>query len=419
MKHGVRQRSVLLQRGYGLFWGASLLATSGMWLWRITSPIVMFEMTGSPYMLGLLSLASYGPILAVSFFGGVLADRYSPRVMVVSAQSTTALLFVGLAVVGWTSGLTPTAVFVVAVLEGTAYAIAKPSLQSLLYQIVEPADLSRAVAVNGTQFTLAQLIGPLIATTLHFVGGPSLALAAASLLYVPLVVGMFRIPARTGYVRGIVEERGVAMLRGGLRAVRSRAAAHLLLIVAAGSIAMEGAIRVLAPQFATAALGQSERAAGLIVSSQALGGTLSVVVLGFAVRRWRDLSIARAGYVIMAVAILVYAAAPSMAIALPLAVLVGISYTLSFSIATAQIHHVTADAVRGRVMAVHAMALLGTRPLAGLVAGTVSGMAGPRLASGAFAALALLGVLLVTRLSSTAERTGSGDAAGLLAGEPA
>lgn len=393
-----RARPILLQRDFGVFWTTALLSTSGMWLWRITSPILLFELTGSPLMLGLLSLASYGPLLAFSFVGGMLADRFPRRIMIACCQSFTAALFMTLAVVGWTVGFSPQLIFVVAVAEGTSYALAKPSLQALVYEFVEPGELSRAVAVNTAQFTIAQLIGPTIATGLVIVGGHSLALGAATLLYLPLVGAMFVLRPSGNARRTLSTARGRELLRDGLAAIRVPGTAALLIVVAIGSVALEGGVRVLAPQFATVALSRPESTAGLIISGQAVGATLAVLLVGAAVRRWDDIAIARSGFVMMGVGLVAYALSPNLGIALPLAALVGAAQAMTFSVVTALIHRVTLDDVRGRVMAVHAMALLGMRPVAGLIAGSLSAVLGPRLASATFMLLTLVGVGIVGRL---------------------
>lgn len=400
---GARGRPILLQRDFGIFWTSALLSTSGMWLWRITSPILMFQMTGSPLMLGLLSLASYGPLLAFSFVGGMLADRFPRRVMIASCQSFTAALFLGLAVAGWTVGFSPAVIFLVAVCEGVSYSLAKPSLQALVYEFVEPGELSRAVAVNTAQFTIAQLVGPTTATALIVIGGHSLALVAAAGLYVPLVIAMFVLRPRGGTTTTLSTERGRELFKGGLTAIRVPSTAALLLVIAVGSVGIEGGVRVLAPQFAAAALGRAESAAGLIISGQAVGATLAVLLVGTVARRWTETAIARSGFAVMSVALVGYSLAPNLEVALALAAVAGAAQAMTFSVATALIHRVTLDELRGRVMAVHAMALLGMRPVAGLVAGSLSALLGPRVASASFMILPVIGVVLVRRLSSLLE----------------
>lgn len=398
----------MLQRDFGLFWATSLAATSGMWLWRITGPILIFEMTGSPLMLGLFSLASYGPILGLSFVGGMLADRFPRRRIIAGCQGFTSALFMTLALAGWSAGLSPPVVLGAAVLEGLSYSLAKPSLQALVYEFVQADDLSRAVAVNTAQFTIAQLVGPTLATALLVVGGPSLALAAAAGLYVPLVLAMWVLRSQRKPKAPAIAQRGWELFKGGLAAVRERTTATLLAVIAIGSVALEGGVRVLAPQFATNALDQPERAAGLIISGQALGATLAVVAVGSVVRRWGDVPVARWGFVAMAGTLIGYASAPNLVWALCFAALVGAAQTMTFSVATALIHHVNVDEVRGRVMAVHAMALLGMRPVAGLIAGGLSSLSGPRITSAAFTLLALAGAALIgvskASLSSGASR---------------
>jgi hypothetical protein len=251
------------------------------------------------------------------------------------------------------------------------------------------------VAINTAQFTIAQLLGPTVATALLVGGDAVLALAVASALYLPLVVAMVRLRSRPGGGEARSADRGLALLRGGIAALRAPTVGPLLAVVAAGSIAMEGSVRVLAPQFATEALGLEETTAGLLITGQALGAAAAIALVGRAERMVGDLRATLAALLLMAPAIVVYSQAPSLAVAMGLAALVGAGQTLSFSLVTGRIHRATAPDRRGRVMAVHSMALLGTRPLSGLAAGLVASAAGARMAAGVFALVALAGVALV------------------------
>jgi len=395
-----RTRPLLLQRDFGVYWAASLLATSGMWLWRITGPILLFELTSSAFMLGVLSVASYGPILLLSFAGGVLADRFPRRALIAMSHGLTGTLFAVLAAVHATSGLSPALLCCAAVVEGVAVSLAKPALNSFVAELVPTDRLAEAIAVNTAQFTLAQLVGPAVATGLLVVGGPALPLAVAAALYLPLVVAMRLVHSHHAPHRGMASARLRDLVGTGLTAVRQRPVAQLLLVIAVGSIALEGGVRVLAPQFVRDALGRAESSAGMVLTGQALGSVVAVLVIGRVQRRWPPLRVARQAFVVIAFALAGYALAPNVGVALALAAVIGAAQTTSFSVATSALHQVTADHLRGRIMAVHAMALLGMRPVAGLAAGSLASVAGPRLASGAFVLLGAAGVLAVRRVAT-------------------
>lgn len=365
-------------------------------MWRITAPILVFGMTGSPVALGVLSVASYGPLLLFSFLGGILADLL-PRKAIIGIVHT--LLFVLFAIVGLLAAqgnLGVGVLLVAAVIEGTLYAIVKPSMQSLVYALVPHHRLTEGVSANTSLFTTAQLTGPLFASSLLLAFSQSATLLALACCYLPIATGiafipMQRTPPQIGSRR---KPKSKSLLREGIQAVRHPPIARLLLIVAVGSMAVEGGLRVLAPEFVTTAFGEEESAAGVVVAANAFGATMALALIQKLVSRWSRNTISAAGFAIMLVALSGYAVSFSLPVGLAFSALSGLGWAFSFNVVTATIHDVVPDGVRGRVMAVHAMALLGLRPVAGMLAASTSAYFGPRINVGVFALLCVLGIFL-------------------------
>jgi MFS family permease len=372
-----------------------------MWMWRITSPVILYELTGSTVMLGLLSVASYGPILVVSFVGGMLADRFSRRWLIAIAHGVIVTLLFGLAATSAVGLLTAQVIFAAAVVESVAFALAKPALQALVTELVAPEQIPRAVAVNTVHFSIAQLIGPGLATLSLFLGGRALGLIIAGCLYIPITFALFHVRSHHSVGSTRTADSGLNLIRNGFRALRIPMIAPLLVAIAFGSVALEGSVRVLAPSYATNILGMAEGTAGLIISCQALGAVAAVFVVRRVERSGNSLTSAQAGYAVMAIAIVAYSQAPGLVVALVLAALIGASQAVGFSIATGMIHRATPLALRGRVMAFHAMALLGVRPLAGVVAGFLASRFDTRIGSLCFFVSALLAAVTFRRFVSS------------------
>ncbi|MHB1090109.1 MAG: MFS transporter [Ilumatobacteraceae bacterium] len=381
------RRFVLLDKNFRRYWVAGLLSTSGMWCWRTLAPIMIYQNSSSPLMLGIFSVASYGPVLLFSFVGGTFADRFDKRRISALFQGCTSVLFLLLAMRVMVAGISPAIVCGAAVLEGIFYALAKPSMQSLLYEIVDPQDLTRAVSINTSQYSIAQLIGPIMATMLSLRYGYGAALIFSSLLYIPLIVNMATLHTRRVMPRyvGDVKVKKFGKLR---QAPEFSHLAILLLAVALGSVAIEGGVRVLAPEVALNVLG-NENSAGYIISAQAFGGILGILVISLFAGRIGDSSLFRLGFVSLAFVLGFYATIRTSEIVLGLAVLVGAAHSLSFNVLTALIHKRSPDLLRGRVLSLHSMALLGTRPFSGLIAGSLSARLGWRFSTGVFALIAL------------------------------
>ena len=364
-------------------------------MWRVIAPVIIYDQTESPIMLGVLSVASYGPVLALSFFGGVLADRVPRRVLVSVGHALIAVNLAAVALLGSLGHLRASVVLVAAVVESVVYALAKPAMNAVVPELVAERYVSRAVALNITNFSVAQLIGPVIATLAMLAAGRPAAIGLAAIFYAPMAVALYFVTIDADGRGATSSERGAAMLRETWAALRRGVVARRLLSIALGSIALEGSVRVLAPQFAIE-FGVEGSYSGFIVGAQAFGSVLAVV----AVSRSALISNTRritAAYLAMAAGVVCYAGSPALAIALVFAATVGLSQTVGFSIATAEIHSGTSPQARGRMMAFHAMALLGVRPLAGLLAGALSSTVGTRTASALFATFALASAVTAMR----------------------
>ena len=391
------RRFVLLEKNFRNYWVAGLFSTSGLWCWRTLAPIMIYQNSNNPVMLGIFSVASYGPVLLFSFVGGTLADRFDKRRISALFQGCTSILFLLLALRITVAGFSPTIVCAAAVLEGIFYALAKPSMQSLLYEIVEPNDLTRAVSINTSQYSVAQLLGPFVATVFSLRFGYGVALVFSALLYLPLVLNMTFLKTRRVMPKHVKNTK----IKNSGKLRQAPEFPHLITLltaVALGSVAIEGC-KVLAPQVALEVWG-NENNAGYIISAQAVGGILGILIISLIAERIGDTSIYRFGFIVLAIALTFYATVRLSGIALCFVVLAGVMHALSFNVLTALIHKHSPDLLRGRVLSLHTMALLGTRPFSGLIAGSLSAWLGWRFSTIAFALIALIPLCLRIKQNS-------------------
>ncbi len=390
--------TVLKLRTFRIYWLAHLAATSGMWFWRTLAPILVYRATNDPRALGLLSLASYGPVLLFSYLGGSLADRFDKRTIAALFQTVSASIFLVLGCWSYFGELSVLVIGVAAVLESVAYALCKPAIQAMIYDIVGLADLTKAVSINTAQYSIAQLVGPVLASLIALQMGEATALFVAAVLYLPMVMTM------TLYLKKAVPVSGGKEKRSSSPDKRSPLGVIVVLLVAValGSIAIEGGVRVLAPQVATDLM-STPSGAGYLISAQALGAILGILVILSVGRNVREMVLFRMGYVLFGLSIVLYSFAPNFYLAVVVAVCMGTCNSVSFTLATAMIHKFSTQANRGRSLSFHSMALLGTRPASGLVAGELSGAYGWPAATRFFSIIAVIpavvGIRTLNRVS--------------------
>jgi predicted MFS family arabinose efflux permease len=164
----------------------------GNWMFRTTTAWLVWDMTRSPALLGMITIAMLGPSALFGLFGGVLADRFDRatviRVMHGFCGATLATMGV-LHALGW---LGVVDVFVILVVRGIAHALANSSRKAILFQLVAPADIGTAITLNSVLGNLAMFVAPPIAAAAIALVGPSLALILASFL---VVIYVWAIPA--------------------------------------------------------------------------------------------------------------------------------------------------------------------------------------------------------------------------------
>lgn len=379
-------RQLLLDRGFGPFIGAALLSNIGNWFHVVTSVIVVHELTGSAFMVGLISLANFAAFLVLTPLAGTVTDRFPRRHVLVSAQSGSALAAGGLAVVFLLGHDSAWAVLVASLLLGIGATFSLPATLSVVPELVPAADHGAGIALNTIAINVARVIGPVLgAVVLTNAGaGPAFAVNAGTFVVYALVCRRLPIPVSLGRSDARVDGR----YRVALRAVRGDRA----LLAAFGCVVVVGVLleptTTLAPSLAVA-VGVDESFVGFVVAAFGAGALLGAPMA----RRPRLLGmpVARAGFSLAATGTAVMTAAwhPG-----PLLVgfsLLGAGYLTAVTSLTTQIQVAVGDELRGRVMALWSQLLLGVRPLSSVSLGGAADLVSVRMAAASLVVLSLVG----------------------------
>ncbi|HSK25080.1 MAG TPA: MFS transporter [Egicoccus sp.] len=389
--------ALLRDRTFGPWFFGNAVSNSGNWLFNVTAAIVVYRLSESALLVGLVSVAQFGPLLLLSPLGGALSDRHDRRRLLLASQTVGATAATALAVAALVVGLDrlPGAwpILLTAFGIGMGQAVAAPALQSLVPSLVDDHDLEAAVALTSLTFNLGRALGPATAGLLLATLGAEAAFVinAASFLVLIAVLGVIR-PRPREHSSG--RDRSV---RAGLRYVRGEPGLLLLLggVMATG-FAVDPMI-TLAPALAIELGGSDTLAAGL-VSAFGLAAVPAATISGRLQRRLGSLVVATAGCATIAAGLLLSALSPAAWVAVCGFGLTGIGFVLALTSFTSVLQRRVPDALRGRVMALWSVAFLGNRPIAALIDGAVADRAGPRWAMGVGITVAALGVLVATRL---------------------
>jgi MFS family permease len=388
-----RLGAALHHRGFRILWIGAFTSTVGTWMQNVAKNWLVLDLTNSSFYLGLDSFVGELPLILFTLIGGVVADQYNRRHLLMGSQyvqMACAFALAGLVISGAVSIWYVIALSFVA---GTAQAFGGPAYQSLMPSLVPKADLPNAVALNSIQFNLGRVVGPMIAgTTLAVLGawlGPSAGSAACfalnGLSFLAVVIGLYML--REGDTPLGVRKDMLGELRGGLRYVRSQPALLTLTALASLSTFLGVPLLTFLPVVARDVFGGGVELYSemLVVSGVgAVGGALVVAGLGKFPHIDRTML---ASQIVFGVLVVAFASSRTLWLSLVLLFLASGTLMIGFSLLTSLVQLIAPDELRGRVMSIYMVAFRGGMPLGSLVSGYFTSLSSAPLVLGVNGAL--------------------------------
>ncbi|MCE2540702.1 MAG: MFS transporter [Acidobacteria bacterium] len=349
-------------RAFRNLWTAAFTSAVGTWMQRFAQQWLIYDLTGSAFYLGLDMFIGNVPLLLFTLIGGVTADRYDRRHMLMASQMLQMVCALILTALVFTETVRLPYILVLSFTTGLAQAFGGPAFQSLIPALVPRRTLPNAVALNSIQFNLAQSVGPLIGglvfTTLGLVA--CFGINSASFLVVIVVLSLLQVtPPDPAQRRPVMEE-----LKGGLRYVANGGALLALTILAISTTSLGLPIRAFLPVFA----GDPNTLSHMMTSlgTGAVAGALVVAWLGSFERMGLTLLRVLAGFGGL---ISVFALLPVSPVSYVLLFLAGSALLIVFSLTASLVQLNVPDELRGRVMSIYLMAFRGGMPLGSLASG--------------------------------------------------
>lgn len=393
-----RTFSSLRTRNFRLFFIGQLVSNSGNWLTTVAITLLVLHRTGSGTSVGLLAVCQYGPLLVLSPFAGLVADRSNKRHLLYLTQGLEMLESFVLALLAFLPHSPLPAFYMAALAGGTLLAFDNPARRSFVNEMVKAEDVPNAVTLYSAMNSLSRVIGPTIAGGL-IVGlgyGWCFTIDGASYL---IVLGALVLMRADELRRAPQTRRGAGQIRAGLRYVVSVPE----LWISFGMLALIGTasynFTVVLPLFVEHGLHGTDLQYTLLYAAFSLGGVLGTLIV--ARRTAIGLRTIVLSAMLFGAALLGLFVAPNIYVAYPLAVLIGgasVSY-MTATTAIAQLH--TQRDMIGRVLALQTVLLIGTTPIGGPILGVVADLAGGRapVLVGGIAALlaAVLGLIAARR----------------------
>ena len=389
--------SSLRQRNYRLFFFGQLVSVAGTWMQTVAQSFVVLDLTHSGTQLGLTSAARFLPMFVFGPLGGVFADRMDRRRVLYVTQALSGLLAGVFAVTVGTHSIRLWIVYLLALALGFVNVFDNPARQSFISEMVSTGDLPNAVTLNSVAANMARVFGAALGGVIAAAIGLALCFTFNALSFGAVLVSLAAMRSSELFPAERVS-RQKKQVRQGLRYVRNtpELLIPLLMIAVVGTLAWE--FQVSLPLMASEVFHGGAGSYGVMASVMGGGAVVGGLISAARARpRARALCLAAIGW---GIAILAAAVAPSFALELAALVFVGYGSITFNSLAKTTLQLAAKPEMRGRVMALWALAWMGSTPIGGPIVGWTGQAIGARwaLVIGGVAALAC-GVLALPALT--------------------
>ncbi|MEU8521342.1 MFS transporter [Streptomyces sp. NBC_01216] len=383
-------------RNYRLFFTGAIVSNTGTWMARITQDWLVLSLTGSAAAVGVTTALQFLPMLLFGLYGGVIADRYPKRLILLFSQAALGLCGLALAVLTLSGHVQVWHVYLIAFLLGMVTVVDNPSRQSFVSEMVGPDQLRNAVSLNSANFQSARLVGPAVAGLLIATVGSGWAFLLNGLFFLAPLTGLLLMrPAELHKVERAPRGRG--QLREGLRYVAGRPDLIWPIVL----VGFVGTFGFNFPIWLTAFSGEIFHVGAgtygflnTLMATGSLAGALLSARRGSS--RLRMLVGAAVAFGVLEIAA---ALSPSFWLFALLLVPIGM-FGLTVNItANSAVQLATDPVMRGRVMSLYMMVFAGGTPIGAPLLGWITDTYGPRVgfATGglvSLAAAAVIGLIL-------------------------
>jgi len=386
---------------FRLYFFGQGLSLCGTWVQTVSLSLLVLKLTHSGTQLGLVVAAQFLPVLLFGVYGGLIADRFNKRHVLYFTQSLQGILALALGLLVVTNTVQVWMVYVLASGLGLATLIDNPSRQSFVSEMVGSDRLKNAITLNSTMVNGARIIGPSIAAVLIATIGIGFCFLVNAASYIAVLIALFAMHTSELFPT-IPAKREPGQIRAGLRYAWQTQSlkSTLLMMLIIGTFAYE--FPVILPLFATVTLHGNATTYSLMTVAMgvgAIGGGLYSAGRGVASQKQLVLVA-----VLFGVSLMLTALTPTLPVTLITLIIVGGLSVLFISIGNTTLQLTSEPSMRGRVLALWAIAFAGTTPIGGPIIGAIADYSNPRiglLVGGASAVAAAAIGFLVIRTTTT------------------
>jgi MFS family permease len=384
-------------REFRRFWLGMVASNVGSWMQITAQGWLILELTDSPFYLGLVGLVRAIPALAFTLIGGVIADRYDRRKILMFTQGSSAIVALALGVLDLTGVVTVNMVLFLAFLAALIMAVDNPTRQALVPDLVGRENLASAVGLNSAAWNGSSIVGPSLAGALVALAGTGAAFILNGLSFLAVLFAVITMAPLAQRPRG---KQGVlANLNAGLSFIfNDRRIWGIMLIIAIPTFFGRPIIQLM-PAFARDVVDAGPSGLGVLLGVMGVGALVGALLTGKLIgARWSNGALLLMVTLMFGVGLLLFSFSPWYASSLFILLFIGAGQTLFMGIANTMLQFTISEEMRGRVMSAYVLIPMSLMPLGSMALGSLAELIGVAMAFAIGAAVILLFVLIAWRL---------------------
>ena len=358
----------LRHRNFQIFWVGQGISVGGTWMQTTAQSWLVYRLTGSPLMLGFLTVAKFCPSLLIAPFAGLVADRMPRKKILILTQSASLLVATALAILALTGLIQVSHVMSLAFLQGCIDSLDMTVRQTLQMDLVGPEDLQSAVSLNSAAFNSARMVGPPIAGALiAWLGeGPCFALNAIS--YLAVLISLFVIRVQPALPRPD-RQTMLEQISTGMGYVWATPSVRLVLIAVAATSAVGLSAYTLTPALAQDILHTGSQGYGRLLLAVGVGSVLGSLIAAAASTSRRATLVNVLMLFGQGLSLLSLGVSHTMPMAMVSLTLLGSMAAMQLSTCNTYLQTTAPPELRGRVVSIYVWIFQGFTFLGGLAAG--------------------------------------------------
>jgi MFS family permease len=363
-------------RNYRLFFGGQSISLIGTWIQRIATPWLVYHLTGSALLLGVIGFAGQIPTFIIAPFAGVMTDRWNRYHLLIGTQIAAMIQAFILTILYFSGTIAIWHIVLLNIILGCVNAFDVPARQSFVIEMVEKKeDLGNAIALNSSMVNGARLLGPSIAGVLIALTGEGICFLLNGISYIFVIVSLLLMKVKPRTIK-VSDTNVLKELKEGFSyAFSFPPIKHIIFLLSVVSL-MGMQYTVLMPVFAKEILHGGSHTFGFLMGASGLGALSGALYLASRKNALGLIKIIPLATGLFGLGLIAFSFSRVFLLSFVLMIIIGLGMMLQMASSNTILQTIVDDDKRGRVMSFYTMAFMGTAPFGSLLAGSLAKITG-------------------------------------------